>query len=171
MASSVTESPDGEEWTSKRKSILLQTLDSFEINTTTKPYNMELNLEYDSGGTYCKNLFLKDRIGHFYYILLPLAKTVDMKKLKEFVKSKGNMRFASKTDVKEMLNCDPGAINPLGVMFNKSAKIRMIFDESLNTCSHVYVHPFIPNEATAISFIDLIKFVENFDHSIEVYDL
>jgi len=139
--------------------------------TTTKHYDPELDLDYDSGGMYCKNLFLKDRKGQFYYVIIPMKSTIDLRKLKETVKSSGNLRFASQTDVQNSLNSEPGAINPFGVMFNMTAQIRIICDDSLTAGTFLYFHPFLATEATAISYMDLVKFMEYHDHYIEVYDL
>jgi len=171
MASSSASSPCGRECASERKAILFHTLDYLNITTTTKPYDPELNLDYDSGGMYCKNLVLKDRKGQFYYVIIPIKSTVNLRKLKEIVKASGNLRFASQTDVQNSLNSEPGAINPFGVMFNKTTRIRIIFDDSLTAGPFLYFHPFLATEATAISYIDLVKFTEYYDHYIEVYDL
>lgn len=151
--------------------IFFRTLDDLGIKTETKTYDADLNLVSDSGGVYCKNLFLKDRKGNYYYVIIPTRTDIDMRKLKEIVKARGNLRFASSTDVNLMLNSEPGAINPFGVLFNEPDSFRIIMDQSLATCSRLYFHPFLATEATAISLSDLLKFTDFFNHHIEMQNL
>jgi len=153
------------------KAHLFHALDLLRITTITKKYDPELNLDIDCDGLYCKNLFLKDRKGNFYYVVIPLKGSVDLKKLKTVLHTKGNLSFTTKNDLWNILRSEPGAVSIFGVMYNIIHPIKIVFDISLTTVKALYFHPFFCNEATAIRFEDLVTFAEYFGHRIEVLDL
>lgn len=156
----------------ERKEILLHTLEELKISILTKSYDPALNMDFDSDGTYCKNLLLKDRKGQYYLLIIPMSKQIDLKKLKFVLNAHRNLSFAQTADVQRLLYAEPGAISPFGVMFSKQPQqIRIIVEYSLSICSRLYFHPFVGKEAISISFTDLDKFIELFYHYIEVYSL
>jgi len=160
---------------SEKKLSLLQILTTLKIKTSTKPYDPEMLLDHDNHGVYCKNLVLKDRKGTYYLVIIPINQKIDLKQFKNFVSAYRNVSFACEQDVQKMLGCDQGSVNPFGVMFNQNpSKLRIILDAPLTRNPfnlYLYFHPFVPHEAMSISYKNLKKFVENFEHHIEPMNL
>ena len=59
-------------------------------------------------GTFCKNLFLKDRRGQYYLVIIHEDERVDLKALKNQLKAHRNLSFATPTDLKDLLGVRPG---------------------------------------------------------------
>jgi len=160
---------------SEKKLALLQTLTALKIKTTIKVYDPDLLLDHDDHGVYCKNLVLKDRKGMYYLVIIPINMKIDLKKLKNFVVAHRNVNFACKNDVNKILGCDQGSVSPFGVMFNQDpSKLRVIVDTPLMDNPFnlfMYFHPFVSSEAVSISARNLTKFVEYFDHNLELMNL
>jgi len=161
---------------SEKKLSLLRVLTTLKIKTSTKSYDPDLLMDHDSHGVFCKNLVLKDRKGTYYLVIIPINKKIDLKRFKNFVGTHRNVSFACEKDVQAMLGCDQGTVSPFGVMFNKNptSKLRIIMDAPLERHPfnlYLYFHPFVANEAMSISFKNLKKFVEHFDHEIETMNL
>lgn len=165
----------GGERPSEKKLPLLRTLAHLKIKTLTKPYDPELLLDHDAQGVYCKNLVLKDRKGIYYLVIIPINQKIDLKQFKNFVGAYRNVSFACEKDVQKMLGCNQGTVSPFGVMFNEiPSKLRIILDAPLmrNPFNlYMYFHPFVAHEAMSISFKNLKKFVEYYDHKIEPMNL
>merc|ERR1712018_350059 len=83
--------------------------------------------------------------------------------------------FACKDDVNKILGCDQGSVSPFGVMYNQDpSKLRVVIDTPLmfNPFNlFMYFHPFMSCEAVSISARNLTKFVEYFDHKLELMNL
>lgn len=124
-------------------------------------------------GIFCKNLFLKDRKGQFYLIIFPEDKVIDLKELKVKVHAHRNFSFSSSEDLLAKLGVPPGAVTPLGLIFDPSGSIRVIIDQSLadDPDSLLNFHPLTPDETMLISFSNLETFIKHTGHSFLVLKL
>jgi len=148
-----------------RRDQLFCTLRHLGITTETFPY-VEHPSESASKkqpfrkGIFCKNLFLKDRRGQFYLVIIPEHENVDLKYLKKCVGAYRNFSFGSADDLMLLLGAEAGIVSPFGMMCDTSHRVRIIIDSSL-AHSHLLLnfHPFVPWLTTVIKFCDLCKFV------------
>ena len=94
-----------------------------------------------------KNLFVRDdKKQHFYLITVSGDKRVN---LKDFRKSHGMrpLSFATKEDLQSLLELEPGAVTPLGLLNDTDCQVEFYLDESFMTTSGMIgIHP---NENTA----------------------
>ena len=70
-------------------------------------------------GQQVKNLFLKNKKGRqFYLVILRDEKTADIKHLAEILDEK-RLSFANDKELEELLQVEPGAVTPFGLLFDK----------------------------------------------------
>lgn len=151
---------------------LFLTLLGLGIKTETYPYQNGLGRN-GLRGIFCKNLFLKDRKGQFYLIICPEDKTIDLKELKAKLHAHRNFSFGSPEDLFTRLGTAPGAVTPLGLLFDSTPTIRVIIEQRLANSPDTLLnfHPLTPDETMLISFANLDKFVEHTGHSLEILEL
>jgi len=125
-------------------------------------------------GGHCKCLFLKDKKANMVLAVVHEDLKVDLKALAKTLKL-GRFSFCDEMRMVRVLGVTPGAVNPFSVMNVKDLEegetFQVVLDASLQNFNVVHFHP-LHNEATVgISFVDLIKFIENYDHEPRVLDL
>ena len=97
--------------------------------------------EKELGAEHCKNLFLQDRQGREFFLLL----LVGNKKFRtaEVSKEIGRARlsFGNGEKLMELLHETGGAINPLGLIFDTSRTTILLIDEDLKNFDEICFHP------------------------------
>lgn len=160
-----------------RRDHLYCTLRQLDIKTETFPFVETLNLDINSKasfrkGIFCKNLFLKDRRGQFYLVIIPENQNVDLKYLKQTVRACRNLNLGKAEDLRKLLNVEAGCVTPFGILHDQCHPIRVIIDSSLtNPDELLNFHPFVPWLTTVIKFSDLNKFVTFCGYHLEVIHL
>ena len=143
----------------------------YEVMEHEAVFNMEdldkLKLPYS--GCDAKNLFCRDDKKKNYYLLtVKKDKRVD---LKIFQKQNNTRRlsFASSDDLKEILNLIPGSVTPLGLLNDKSLRVKFYLDENfLENNQIIGIHP---NDNTATVWLkvaDLIDIIEEHGNEVNV---
>lgn len=155
MATSASPSPQGE-----GKDLLFQTLARLGIPVTTGPY-MDRPQRNGMLGVFCKNLFLKDRKGQFYLVVIQEDKVLDLKWLKNELKAARNFSFASGDELSAMLGVIPGGVTPFGLIFDEGKKIKVVIDKMLVNCEErLNFHPLDSKETALIKYDQLDKFLK-----------
>jgi Ala-tRNA(Pro) deacylase len=91
--------------------------------------------------TVSKNLFLKNKKGDKYYlVILPLKKRLDMRKLEVALKEK-KVRFCNDVEVRDLLGLEPGSVSILGLLNDKNNKVKLYIDKELWLANKVSCHP------------------------------
>ena len=136
-------------------------------------------------GTTVKNLFVRDKHGHFALVTLPLEKRLDLKQVAQILGTT-RLYFCSAQELADYLHITPGSVSPLCIMFDKLNKVDFLIDESLRTpsqeeirlknngagnCGTIIMHPLRNDASIAISFDDLIKFTQHFNHTYRLENL
>lgn len=113
-------------------------------------------------GVGCNNLFLTNNKGKFYLIVLEESKKANIKEIEKIVNA-SHLSFASIESLKEVLNLEQGSVTPLGIINDESNLVTLIIDGELK-CNKLLVHPNTNKKTMAISYTDLIKFIEYENH-------
>ena len=82
-------------------------------------------------GAHTKNLFLKNKKNYFFLITCLENTLVDLKLLRKNL-NLGSMSFASKKYLNELLNVNPGAVTPFGLLNDINRKIKFFIDIKLS---------------------------------------
>lgn len=111
-------------------------------------------------GVTLKNLFVRDKeTDHFFLVVIPKEKRLDMKRLQELVGSK-KLIFGKPEELKAKLGIDPGSVSPLCLLNNRERDVKLFIDREAWEAPLVNIHP---NENTQSIVLDR----ENFHHLIE----
>lgn len=119
-------------------------------------------IKTEINGIGCKNLFLTNKKGGYYLIMLEESKKADIKQISASVGEK-RLSFADADALKEILGLQPGGVTPLGIINDKSNSTILIIDGEL-TGKRLLVHPDVNTKTLTLDFDDLIKFIQFTQH-------
>jgi len=113
-------------------------------------------------GVILKNLFLRDNTGTKTFMFSCHGeRRADLKKLAQALGVK-KLAFGSPEQLMHCTGLTPGAVSPLGLLFDSAREVTMVFDAQLRTLSgKVGVHP---GENTATVFLEfgaLVRLLED----------
>lgn len=93
------------------------------------------------GGKICKNLFLTNRQGtEFYLLLMPGEKPFKTKLLSKQIGS-ARLSFAGAEDMEKYLDITPGSVSVLGLMNDRGGAVRLVMDRELLEEESFACHP------------------------------
>ncbi len=133
-----------------------------EHSTVTHPAFFtveEGRLWHDSiPGRHCKNLFVKDRKGGVWLVVMPGDKRADLGKLEKTV---GAPRFSfARPDVlQEVLELTPGSVTPFGLINDRQRRVTVILDQDMLDSEWLNFHPLHNAASTTLRSADLVRFV------------
>ena len=139
-------------------------LDSLGIahNTVTHPpfFTVEEGRPWHDKipGLHCKNLFIKDKKGGIWHVVLPADKRADLNALE---KRLGAPRFSfAKPEVLwEVEQLTPGSVTPFGLINDVARRVTVVLDQDMLASEWVNYHPLQNGASTTIRAEDLVKFV------------
>ncbi len=104
-----------------------------------------------------KNVFLCNRQQTQYYLMLlrhdrPFRTAVVSRLL-----GVSRLSFAPQEKLPEMLSLDPGAVNPLSLMFDPEGRIRLVLDSDLMTHEILLFHPGVNFKSVALKRDDFLR--------------
>lgn len=88
----------------------------------------------------CKCLLLRTRKKEYYMILLSGNKHLSSKELAVQIGC-SHLSFASKEELGELLHAEPGAVSPLGLLFDTDNRIRLLIDTEVAESEYFACHP------------------------------
>lgn len=115
-------------------------------------------------GGHTKNLFLKDKKGGLWLVVVRDRLRVDLNAL---AKQLGAPRysFGSAELLIATLGIEPGSVTPFALMNDTACAVRPIMDEGMLALDPVNFHPLRNDRTTAISPGDLLEFVRACGHN------
>ena len=144
---------------------VIDALGSLGISYTRYEHGLALTMEdcenigADIGAKHFKNLFLTNRQGTDFYLMLIGA---DKKfRTAEVSRQLGVSRlsFCTPEQLHERLNLKPGSVTPLALIYDADRRITVVVDEDIRKMELVCVHPCTSEVSYAISGDDLFKFL------------
>ena len=128
------------------------------VYTVDEARQIKLNIY----GTGCKNLFLTDKQGGYYLVVLEENKRANIKELSKSL-SKKRLSFASSDELKEILNLEPGSVTPLSIINDTKLKVTLLIDKPLDN-NKILVHPNTNTKTLVINYSDLLRFIDYTNH-------
>ena len=120
------------------------------------------NIKGSICGVGCKTLFLTDKKGKYFLLMLNENKRANIKELTKILKV-SKLSFASSEELKNILNLEQGSVSPLGIIYDSENLVTLIIDKDLKD-KKILVHPNTNTKTVSIDYNDLIKFIENENH-------
>lgn len=120
-------------------------------------------IDNQMAGIGSKNLFLKDKKGNYYLVVLMEDKRADLKALGDFLGT-SKFRFCSEEVLMDVLGLTPGSCTPLSIVNDRENQVTLVFDKEFVGAESLLFHPNRNTATVSISWDDLIKFVESENH-------
>ena len=135
---------------------------------------MEVCEEIDQalGALICKNLFLCNRQGTaFYLLMMPGDKPFRTKELSAQIGS-ARLSFASPEKMLEYLDILPGSVSVMGLMNDRENNVQLLIDEEVLKGEYVGCHPCVNTSSLRLKTRDVIeKILPKVGHNYRVVHL
>ena len=121
-------------------------------------------------GGHFKNLFLRDKPGRMWIVVMPAERTIDLKRLAELLET-SRLSFASADRMERYLGVGAGAVTPFAAINDHQCEVTVVLDEALLSRNRINLHPLENTATTGITPAELIRFLEAVGHPPHVLPL
>lgn len=121
-------------------------------------------------GANTKNLFLNDKKGRFFLVVVGHEKRVDVKALSKLLNTK-DVSFASPASLQEFLHVEPGSVTLLGLKADTQNRVEVIIDEKIWKADVIQCHPLVNTATLVISHEGIETFLKATNHEAIVIDV
>jgi len=127
-------------------------------------------LRGDLAGGHIKNLFLKDKKGALWLVVVLEDRAIDLKALRHAIGA-AQLSFGKPDLLMDVLGIEPGAVTPLSLINDTDGRVIPILDAALMDYDVVNCHPLTNAATTAIAPQDLLRFIRACGHEPRTLDL
>lgn len=120
--------------------------------------------------SHCKNLFLRDKAGHRWLVVLPEERALDLADLAGLLDVR-RLSFASPEELEERLGVLPGAVTPFALVNDPGKRVRVVLDRALLVRPALKFHPLVNTATTVVSPDGLLRFLETVGHPPTLVEL
>jgi Ala-tRNA(Pro) deacylase len=114
-------------------------------------------------GCHTKNLFLKDKKGGLWLVVVAAERRVDLPALAKALEAP-RFSFGSAELLIAALGITPGSVTPFALINDSDHAVTVVLDAAMLTCDPVNFHPLRNDRTTALAPGDLVRFVEACGH-------
>lgn len=126
-------------------------------------------VKYGLAGAHTKNLFLRNKKGRMFLLVIEQNRRVDLKALRDQLElTGGQLAFASTERLMMYLGVVPGSVSPLAVINDHDSKVSVYIEKALLEHDSIYLHPCRNTHSTRISTQDLLKALSAWGHEPEL---
>ncbi len=115
-------------------------------------------------GGHTKNLFVKDKKGRLFLLVLEEDAVVDLKRVHEKIGAQGRVSFGSADLLEEVWGVRPGAVTPFGAINDAQGQVTVVLDEAMMRHERLNFHPLVNTRTTGLASEDLAKFLRATGH-------
>lgn len=120
-------------------------------------------IEHPLAGTHIKNLFLRNKKGRMWLVVVVEDRRVDLKALAALIGA-GHLSFGSAERLMRYLGVEPGSVTPFGLIHDVDNVVSLVIDEAVVAGEAVCCHPLVNDKTTAIATADLLTFCRRLEH-------
>lgn len=122
---------------------------------------------YEAPGAHTKNLFLRNKKGRMFLLVVEPDHIVDLRGLRDRLKlTGGQFAFASTQRLARFLGVVPGSVSPLAIINDHSNEVQVYFQHSVLAHEWIYLHPCRNTHSTRIQTVDLLKLLDYWKHPV-----
>ena len=125
-------------------------------------------LRGEIAGGHIKNLFVKDKKGKVFLIVVEEDATVDLKTIHTLIGGSGRVSFGKPELLMKLLGVRPGSVSPFGLINDTGGIVTCILDENLMRHDVLNCHPLVNTMTTSIPRDDLKRFIESTGHTANI---
>jgi len=129
---------------------------------------LQVNLSQPGGHT--KNLFLKDKKGGLWLVVLRDDFRLDLNALSKQIGSP-RFSFGSGDLLIEALGVPPGSVTPFSLINDADHKVRVVLDENMLKLEPLNFHPLRNDRTISVSAADLLRFIAACGHIPQIVKL
>ncbi|MEX2201148.1 MAG: prolyl-tRNA synthetase associated domain-containing protein [Dongiaceae bacterium] len=120
-------------------------------------------------GAHIKNLFLRNKKGRMWLVVLDEDRKVDLAALGDRLGA-GRFSFGSPERLMAHLGVLPGAVTPLALVNARAGAVQPVIDAAILRKGPVNCHPLTNDMTTALAPEDLLRFIEACGHRPDIVD-
>ena len=109
-------------------------------------------------GLHGKNLFIKDRKGGIWLVVMPANKRAHLARLERALGAP-RFSFAQPEVLEQVLALTPGSVTPFGLINDTQRRVTVILDQEMLESEWVNFHPLHNAASTTLRSADLVRFV------------
>lgn len=149
---------------------LIAYLDSLGIVSTTVEHPPLHTVEDaqalrgDISGGHVKNLFVKDKKGRLFLLVLGAYTPIDLKRTHERLGAQGRLSFAPGEQLEEAWGVKPGSVTPLGAINDREGRVTVVLDATMMAEETLSFHPLVNTRTTTLTSGDLVTFLRATGH-------
>jgi Ala-tRNA(Pro) deacylase len=121
-------------------------------------------------GGHCKSLFLKDKKGGFWLVIMLEERRIDLNKLAVRLAAP-RFSFGAAADLGALLGVRPGSVTPFALVNDGAHRVTPVLDREMLDHDPLNYHPLANDRTTAIAPADLLRFIAACGHQPRVVDL
>jgi len=121
-------------------------------------------------GVHCKCLFLRDKRGAMWLVVVEENRRVDLKALAARLGA-GRFSFGSADRLRRHLGVEPGTVTPFALINDAAHEVRVALDAAMLAGGALHYHPLTNAATTRIAAKDLERFIAACGHRPEIVDL
>ena len=121
-------------------------------------------------GGHCKSLFLVDRKGGLWLVVVLEDRRLDLKRLADRLGAP-RFSFGSAERMRAVLGVEPGSVTPFALVNDTAASVQVVLDRGMLRLDPLHYHPLVNTATTAIAPADLVRFIEACGHRPRVVEL
>ena len=114
-------------------------------------------------GANCKSLFLKNKKGQMWLVVVSEDHRVDLARLAGSLGSK-RLSFGSPSRLMEYLGVIPGAVSPFAVINDTTGEVAVVLADDVLRHEQLNFHPLVNYRTTAISAAGFLRFLDATGH-------
>jgi Ala-tRNA(Pro) deacylase len=114
-------------------------------------------------GGHCKSLFLKDRKGGLWLVVVLEERRVDLNALSARLGAP-RFSFASPELMQEVLGVTPGSVTPFALINDGQQRVTVVLDADMLQHDPLNYHPLVNTATTAVAPADLLRFIAACGH-------
>ncbi len=128
-------------------------------------------VSYDKPGAHTKNLFLRNKKGRMFLLVVEQDRQVDLRALRDTLQLPGGQfAFASTERMEKYLGVVPGSVTPLAVINDHDGKVQVIIESALLQQEWIYLHPCRNTHTMYMRCEELLKALQAWDHEVLLVD-
>ena len=121
-------------------------------------------------GGHCKSLFLKDRKGGLWLVVVLEERRLDLNALAARLGAP-RFSFGSAELMQEVLGVTPGSVTPFALINDRGHRVAIILDADMLRHDPLNYHPLVNTATTAVAPADLLRFIADCGHRPRIVGL
>jgi Ala-tRNA(Pro) deacylase len=121
-------------------------------------------------GGHCKSLFLKDRKGGLWLVVVLEERRLDLNALSARLEAP-RFSFASPALMHDVLGVTPGSVTPFALVNDIGRRVTIVLDADMMAHDPLNYHPLVNTATTAVAPADLLRFIAGCGHQPRIVAL